>query len=599
MKIRDFRLIKDLNSRGIILLIAAVFILAVVSVSFYFSIPKPFTLDEAPMVRMAEKITLMGPKTFLPEPGGGEPLAHPPLYDYMNALVIKLFGAGETALRGVGLFFYILSLVVLIIFTRSVFRKSPHEKNIASLIVASLYLVNPLIIQSSILIDGDSGISAFLILLFCLLFYIFDGYEGRNFFYSRFILALVLAVSLMIKELTPVFLSAGIILYRVFCRDFKKLLLDVFFTVGTAVCLFWAGWHLYCFFSGTDPLAFLKYTLLKKGGKVTPTFLFKQVTLLFMTGKWPFYWPSAPFSLLVFAAFFYRLKVFFKEKALKSEDFAFISATVIFIPYQFVKPSLEMMKYQYPAYPLFVFAVTWLVMRVVFTGERQKKMPGQSETTNRDYTKIVYTFFIFLMIFSAYYYKMGDHILVLWNRLPMQFYLSYYLPLFCGIVIFRLLFKEWRWQKSLICALAVFIYPINIGLNLNQTAAYTTSATWMNYGERGFMETVEYLGKHANPKILLLARKDICYYLNYKYKLDFPVYYPTPLFKEKDGSKLIWLFENVPVEYFVFDRISSVRRANKDIFSIIDRYFFAEKSFGDFIILKNKRFAGGTVTRKK
>jgi hypothetical protein len=323
-----------------------------------------------------------------------------------------------------------------------------------------------------------------------------------------------------------------------------------------------------------------------KGSKViTQYYLLRQLELFFVGLKWPFYWPSAPFFILVLAAFGRRVYIFIRQKKIKSEDFIFISSLFLFLPYQFIKPSIEMMKYQHPAYVIFIFLIIKYMADSVFM-PADKPLPDYN-----DKNRIAIAFLSCLVLGGAYYYSMGDYIMRLWEPLSLRFYIRYYLPMLVGIFIFWILFRKWRIGRIILFSLLAFILPISAGLDLNQTRAYTTSATWMNYGERGFREAVDYLRKNANPKILLIARKDICYYLNYRYDMDFPVYYTTTMIKEGNISKLDYTLSNIPIEYIVFDRISFLGRMKKEIIAVIDKYFFAEKHFGDFIILKNRRIA--------
>ncbi len=564
----------------------AVSILAVTIISFGSSIHKPFTLDEIEEARMAEKINIMGPKTYLPKPeGGGEPLTHPLLYSYVNGLIFKFFGAGEVALRGHGVFWYILSLVVLLRLVKVTLDDIPGYSKSAILLASSLYLLNPLLIQHSMLINNsDNNILAFAIILFVYLFFIFEKKTSISFLQSRLILALVVCFSFMCKEITPVFLMLSVIIYRLINREFKKLWMDLVFNIGLGVLLFCLAWYLYCHFTGTDILAFIKFTIVGKGKKVTLDFLLGQFKYFFLIWKWPLYWASAPFFALVFIALFERLKIFIRTRRLAGEDFVLLSAIVIFTPYHFVKASIDMMKYQYPTYPLFIFIITWLIQKRLFhTGSDRARSPGE-------YKKLIYVIVVLLVIFSPWYYIVGDYIMILWNKVSFQFLARYYIPIIIGLVSIRALFRKWGSYRTTLCALLIFIYPINIGLNLNQTRDYTTAVVWLNYGEKGIIETAEHLKANADPRFILYARKDIDYYLRYRHGVNIRTRAPTYVFLTRDEKILNALFERVPIQYFVFDRVSSVQRANKDILFILNRYFFLEKRCGDFVILKHKRF---------
>jgi len=198
-------------SHKAILLSTLFLILTVTFISFFHSVPKPFTLDETMMIRAFGKLNTMGPKAFHPgyEGGGGEELSHPLLYDYMNAIIVKFFGPSEIVLRGTGAIFFFLTLFILLYFVYLIFKKNRDELKIALFITSTLYLINPLIIQQSIIIIGDNNIFTFFFVLFSCLFYKYESLSGKGFILSRFKLAACLTVLFLIKEVTPIFLSVG------------------------------------------------------------------------------------------------------------------------------------------------------------------------------------------------------------------------------------------------------------------------------------------------------------------------------------------------------------------------------------------------------
>src|SRR5207244_1277616 len=73
--------------------------------SFYSSIQKPFTLDETDIAiraRMIREAGPRGPEIFFGA-GNGEAIPHPPMYDYILALLFRFFGEKETTGRGFGI----------------------------------------------------------------------------------------------------------------------------------------------------------------------------------------------------------------------------------------------------------------------------------------------------------------------------------------------------------------------------------------------------------------------------------------------------------------------------------------------------------------
>ncbi|MBN1353986.1 MAG: glycosyltransferase family 39 protein, partial [Candidatus Omnitrophica bacterium] len=492
-----------MNPTKTLLSLIAIIFISVTVISFRYSIIKPFTLDEIEEARMAQKIPVMGTKTFHPD-GGKEDLGHPLLYSYTNAVFYILFGSSEIALRSYGALFFALSLVVLLLMFREacpgrVFLRS------AMFIGGFLYALNPLLIQHSMLLNADNNISAFAIICFVYLFFKFEKYSGREFIKSRAIIALAIAFNYMCKEVTPTFLMASVIAYRAINRDKKKLVIDAL-TIVAGMAIFWGIWLLYCHFSNTDILSFIKFTAMKKGKKVTIHFLLRNFQHVFVLLKWPFYWTGAPFFLVVFIYMLDRLKAFVRKLKLEREDFVLLAGCFMFTPFVFVKASIDMMKYQYPSIPVFIFCITFFLLKTAGFPE------AHTGNLKNELKRLAFLFFIFLIPASVAYYFMGDYILAIWSPyskyLGGKFYVYYYTPIVLVSIVMWAAFRKRGFYVTVIWSLLLCVYPINIGLNLNQTKPYTTAEGFLNYGESGLTDTVNYLREHVDTGKLLIARKD-------------------------------------------------------------------------------------------
>lgn len=570
----------------------ALFILGVSVISFRYAIYKPYTLDEVEEARMTRKINEIGPATFhsSAQGGGGEDLSHPLLYSYVNAVFFKFFGPREVSLRGHGLLWFLFSLIILVLLSKNAFKGGAGGGAAAIFSAVSLYLLNPLLIQHSLILNNsDNNISAFAILLFVYLFFKFEERREADFIRTRLLLALVVAFNYMCKELTPTFLMLSVVLYRLINREFRKLILELILTIGLGLVIFCVIWAGYCFFTNTDVLAFIKFTTMRKGKKVTLEFILRQFKFFFIIWKWPVYWVSFPFFALVFICVFERVKAFLKEKALNRVDFVVLASVFMFAPYIFVKPSIDMMKYQYPVYPLLVFLITWLMITKVFYPLQARSFDMACPAIKLP-SRELFVYFSALVIFAGswWYYQIGDYILILWGRLPLRFLAGYYIPVTILVVLFGLFFRKWGWYRSALCSLFLSIYPINAGLNFVQTADYTTAESWLNYGERGQMDAVEYLRARIDKRMTQYIRKDLDYYLRYRCGIEFTVSDPTMIFRVADEGALNAIFRSADIQYFVFERTSSVQRANPDILNILGKYFLVEKQCGDFVILRHK-----------
>jgi hypothetical protein len=583
-----------MNKRNLIKTLLCLFFLALIAIaaySFYWSAQKPFTLDEVIMIRTSTKITTMGPGAYLLGiVDGAELLPHPPLYDYINAFIIRYLGSSEYILRSHGILFYICTLIVLLMLIKHVFSYDKEKVKIGLFIAASIYIINPLIIQYSILIDGDSAITMFLITLFVYLFIRYEQLEGSKFVCSRYILALVLCTCLMIKELTPFLIAGSIVIFRLIQKNSRKLIADLLITIMGGFLLFWLIWSVYCHFTGTNILAFLEHTIFAKSGAMTPAFIARQLNpMVFLRSiRFIFYWPTAALSFLILASFFGFFLRFVKSRTLTKEGIVFILSAVIFVAYHFGKASVEMVKYQYTIYPLFIFAVAWFFVNIVNFNYKLE---------DRNVFKMLLFGFICVFLLSVYYYKLGDYILLMFS-LPKVFYVQYFAPILVSAIAWFVLFKRRAGYSCLPLSLLFCIYPISIGLNLNQTAPYTTSSSWMNYGERGFKQTVDFLKENIRPGTTLIARGDICYYLKYFHGKDLHVlsigHVYADTYKERDYAKLVEIFSDDNVGYLVFDNIWFRARYSDNFLAAINHFFVIEKEIGNFVILSRKGVEKGS-----
>ncbi|MFH1767596.1 MAG: hypothetical protein ABH858_00360, partial [Candidatus Omnitrophota bacterium] len=330
------------------------------------AVRQPFTLDETEEARMGRKINIIGPKTFtLPPEEGGETISHALLYTYSHALVQRIFGKGDLALRLYGVFHYLLSLfLVLAIISEVTPGGDKYLRRWAKYIAAVLYLLNPLLLQHCLVINADNNILTTAILVFIYFFIRFEvkteGGEDRKYVLSRFPLAFLLALCFWAKELTPIFVSAGIVLYRITAGDVKKAIMDFFLVAILGLVLFWLTWWLYCFFTATDVLAFVKFTIINKSKYAFRLGFIKSILDgFFVVFRWPLYWVSAPFFTILILLLFQRIKSFFKQKKAVITDCIFLVAACVWFPYLFFKPNPDMMKYQYPAYPLFIIFISY------------------------------------------------------------------------------------------------------------------------------------------------------------------------------------------------------------------------------------------------
>src|SRR3989344_483790 len=129
---------------------AAILIYVVLALA---AINAPFRLDEVTNVQAAQAIV----KTGLPvhyehelEPAQLS-LWHPPFYLYILALSFKIFGVSEASARLVSLIFGLLTLWVVSLMAKQLFRQ-----HLPRLFVLGFLALNPFFIKHSLLISNEA-----------------------------------------------------------------------------------------------------------------------------------------------------------------------------------------------------------------------------------------------------------------------------------------------------------------------------------------------------------------------------------------------------------------------------------------------------------
>lgn len=575
-----------LPARRVILLLLAFAVLAITFLTFLPIVDKPFSLDEAEESLIGWKMITLGSRALMPV--GNLPVSHPLLYSITHSLLQRIFGPGELPLRLYGVFHFLLSGALLLMIIAQVFEKEFFLKKWGMFFGAALYLLNPLLIQHSVVINADNNILTTAILLFVYFFLRFEKLEGSQFRVSRIKLAILLALCFWSKEMAPIFLIAGVLTYRIFCRAWKRLKLDLFYTAIGGIAIFCLTWWLYCFLTGTDVFGFIKYTMVGKSRQAfAPGYLSSSWKVFFSGLRWHIYWVSAPFFICLFFFVIDRSKSLIKKQAPEIIDFIFIVALAIWLPFQAFRPQIDMMKYQYPAYPLLVVVISWLFVKM--SGKRIES-GGQEIFCTRN----LLLFAVISSLFAFHYFMIGDYLLAIWEplfkHLNSHFYLYYYLPIFAVFFLILIGSRKSLLFANLCIACAFFILPINIGLSINQAKAkYNTAEIYLNYGEAGLEETIKYLSAHVKPGSVIAVRQDLEYYLVERYGIKINTNItPDKFFLGENEDVVKFVLSQAPIDYLVVDKVSAWRVYSYTRFVLINKYFSLERRFGDFYIFKKK-----------
>ncbi|MDP8219657.1 MAG: glycosyltransferase family 39 protein [Candidatus Theseobacter exili] len=592
-----------------LVLIIQCFLSAVAGLSviwFAFASVKPFTLDEAEyFARAAHEINEIGFKMYGNIPEGSKQktrleVAHPLLYNHLFALWYKIFGESTISGRLFGVFCYLITLLLLFYLTRIC---SPPETSWPVFLFSGiLYFLNPLLIQHAMLLDIDNSILTVFIVAFCL---VFLKNENETSIKSRLLPALFFALALCSKEVTTPFILVAVIIYRLLKRETRQAILD-FCLIGIGgFLLFWFVWVLYCKFTGVPVMAFVEHGLANKGTGVARSFISNPgafISSAFSGFTWPMVWASASFFVLLFLSFFSRVSSVIKKWHVEKQDLLWILGIIIWTVYQLYRPTPDMMKYQYPAYPLFIICISIYLVNLLNTpaeiilskhasGKKAKRVRVVREATIMGIdivlkkSILIYSAII-LCITLTYYIWIGDPLLNLYES-PYGFLFAYLAPLFLCVFFIKAFAPKIRMSLLVAYICILFMVAQNTALNFLQIRNYTTCESWLNYGERGLSKVVHYLKDKIKPGDIVYSRKDINYYLRDVYDLPAKNFFNTknliPALK-KDRNYFHKLIKRENIRFIVIDPFG----APKAIQEIISPYFELVEVFGKFPVYENK-----------
>jgi 4-amino-4-deoxy-L-arabinose transferase-like glycosyltransferase len=553
---------------------------------------KPFTLDETEIALRAHFILEKGPKTFL---DGTHYIAHPLLYEYTMAGVFKLFGESEVPARSFGLIIFILTGLLFLLTVRELLRsEDPLLRRAAVFIGMLFYFVNPLLLQHGLELDADTMGTSLFVMAFAYFYIRMEMRDGVRQWPMRVAQALAIAFAFLCKEITPIFIFSGVLIYRTAGRQWKKLLEDTAAVFIGGTLLAWLAWWTYCAFTGTDVMAFLKYTLLKKTSRaLNPEFLKRVFAGLEHIIRWPLYWMSAPFFVLLTLTFFRRIIQFFQTGRTRPEDALFVIAWVVWVPYLLVKGSIDMMKYQHPIYPLFMAAI--LCGCVAAIRPRAEDLAAAL----RDAWWILPLIAAVILGLTFYYANIGDYLKFMWdqpyNPRFKNFLNLYYRPLAVGAGAAVVLWVLGRLKliEGIVAASLLFVFPVNAALNLNQTAEYTTAESWMNYGESGLKDTVEYLALIVRPGSTVAVRDDILYYLEMRKNIKgLKAPRLRDLLISRNLPELNQYFASGILEVVVVDRISLLGLTPQNSApgtTLFSARYYLDRQIGDFKVYRPRK----------
>lgn len=430
-------------------------------------------------------------------------LWHPPLYIYLLGLTVALLGDGERAARGVS----VLCLLVAAAFAFDVARRvvlgrggSPHRALVAGVLTVALYVLNPLAIQASLVLDIDNTVLKVLMVALVWLAVRLPGSWGLLTILG---VALLYAVTLWAKTTTPLALGVALVFTRLFQDTGWRGALQGMAAVGLGVAIFATSWLGVSAALGM-PTDYTMEVFLNEALESGVSSGQRLVSLqAFTLGVAPaILWIGPFFCLLFVAAGLPRLWSLLRGKGLDAADLLVVLGAAIYLAYIF-KLAGNLPKYHAAMLPLWAAAAGALVACAA----------GRPTVAQYVVALVGGTVLIFW-----YLDRMAVSWGILWaESLTVDLIV---IPLLIGLGVAALWALLGR--RNLIGAIPVglFLLTVSWSLTLDLAQYDRPESTTYDYGRYGQREAAAVLETLLEPDEPFVASKDVAWYTQSRQYVD-------------------------------------------------------------------------------
>lgn len=498
-------------------------------------------------------------------------LYHPPLYIYLLATFIKIFGFTETTVRMFGAICSLVSAFLVFMIFRTLFTKKKHRY--FELIFLGLFLFHPYTVANATLPDIDSTVLPVMILLYLYFLVYFYKYNWSRFkrsqpgvflkksLFQNISLAVIFALCLWTKITTPLVLPfASVLILKALGLDWKKAILSATLVSVLGAVLFLSTYFAFCSIQEL-PFTYTFKFLVASFSKGTQSDSVSRVHLIVQNLKYfPQFanWLTLPYII----AFFVSCVFLFKRKMSSAYTIAGILALIGLMLMMFylglISPFGGYFKYPFAGFALLIIPIA------LFISDSLRPI------------KIVHVLAILIAsaIFAGFQISNQPDISIRESQ-PLSM-LTLLLAGSISILLFKISFK--KYGNSLKSILLVIMVGVSVGISREQALApYPTK---YYYGQSGLNETVEYLRVVTEEDEIIWSMKDVGYYVNNKYIENYQ-YLP-------DSNSLYSLLQEQSVRYFVMTRGIGEDQveAYPEHYQILQEYATLENEFGNFLIFR-------------
>ncbi|MCC6178617.1 MAG: hypothetical protein IT305_25205 [Chloroflexi bacterium] len=430
-------------------------------------------------------------------------LWHPPLYVYTLGLAVWLFGAAEEPMRGLGITCLLVAAALAFDLARRTVLAhggTPTRAHLGGAIAVALYLLNPLAIQASMVLDIDNTLLLVLVTLT-----VWAAVRAPGLWGSRTIgiLTVLFALALWSKLTTPLALGAAFAFTRLFQRTGWRGMLQALVVVAMGSALFVVTWIGVSALTGM-PIDYTLDVVRNEALESSQATRDRLVSLsAFANGAAPALLWIGPFSCLLFvSAGLPALWRLLRGRGLDATDLLVVLGAAIYLAY-IMKLAGGFPKYHVAMLPLWAAASGALVVRIA------------DRPTVPQYALLM------LGTAGLYYWWMpsvpdvwgvGWNDDVIWDLLVR--------PGLAGLA-FTVAWAALG-RRSLLCslpvALAILALGWSVGLDLGQRDR--PGSTTYFYGRYGNLLAADAVQSLLMPDETYVASKDVAWYLSNQRYVD-------------------------------------------------------------------------------
>ena len=430
-------------------------------------------------------------------------LWHPPLYIFLLGLTVALFGDGERAARGLSVLCLLVGAALAFdLARRAVIGRSggPSRALVAGVLAVGLYVLNPLAIQASMILDIDNTV---LMVALAALAWLAVRHPGAWSMPTLFGFAGLYALAIWAKTTTPLILGVALAFTRLFQEVGWRGALQALAAIGLGWALFAATWLGISAAAGMP----IEYTLEVVRNEAIESSLSSRERLAsleaFSMGVAPaILWIGPFFCLLFVAAGLPRLWRLLRGKGLDAADLLVVLGAAIYLAYIF-KLAGNLPKYHAAMLPLWAGAAGALVARTAGRPTLAQYGVGLAGGA---------------LLIRWFWVRMATSWGILWEATLNVDLIS--IPLLIGLGVGALWALLGR--RNLLGAIPVALLLLTLAWSstLDLAQSRRSGSTTYYYGRHGQKETAAALESLLEPGELFVASKDVAWYTHSRNYVD-------------------------------------------------------------------------------